>query len=127
MERCRIAVICAGFAGLVTLKNALEGFDATGFEGRDTIGDIWKYTDAGYYSVLETTVSNKSRYKNAYTDFPHPHGTTEFPTTQEVQTYLELYAKHFNLSTTYSSPEEGTSHFPQLPERKVEGALPGRD
>jgi cation diffusion facilitator CzcD-associated flavoprotein CzcO len=32
MERCRIAVIGAGVAGLVTLKNALEeGFDSTAF------------------------------------------------------------------------------------------------
>jgi dimethylaniline monooxygenase (N-oxide forming) len=77
-----VAIIGAGITGLVTLKNTLEeGFGATAFERRDTIGGVWKCTRNGEdLSVLETTVSNKSRFKNSFTDFPYPKGTPPFPT-----------------------------------------------
>ncbi|KAF7973664.1 hypothetical protein HWV62_14638 [Athelia sp. TMB] len=93
-----VAVIGVGVAGLVTLKNLLEeGFNAQAFEGRDTIGGVWKFTDGDDHSVLESTVSNKSRYKNSFTDFPYPKDAPAFPTAPQVQEYLEAYAKSFDL------------------------------
>jgi dimethylaniline monooxygenase (N-oxide forming) len=60
----------AGVTGLVTLKNLLEeDFNTTAFERRDTIGGLWKYTsDREVVSVLETTVSNKSRFKFSFAE-----------------------------------------------------------
>lgn len=93
-----VAIIGAGVTGLATLKNTLEeGFDATAFESRDTIGGIWKFADGEELSVLETTVSNKSRFKNSFTDFPYPKGSPHFPTAPQVCEYLESYAKAFDL------------------------------
>jgi len=99
MGGAKVAVIGLGVTGLATLKNLLEeGFDATGFDGRDTIGGLWKYSsDAEVTSVLETTISNKSRFKNSYTDFPYPENSPAFPTAVEVQDYLESYASNFQL------------------------------
>lgn len=98
MERPRVAVIGTGVTGLATLKNLLEeGFDVTAFESRDTIGGIWKYTDKEDLSILESTISNKSRFKCSYTDFPYPKDASAFPTGSEVQAYLEAYAEKFNL------------------------------
>jgi dimethylaniline monooxygenase (N-oxide forming) len=95
----KVAVIGSGVTGLVTLKNLLEeGFDATAFESRDTIGGLWKYTtEREIVSVLETTVSNKSRFKNSYTDFPFPENSPAFPKAAQVQDYLESYADRFDL------------------------------
>ena len=47
----------AGPQGLVTLKNLREeGFDATIFESRPSIGGVWQYTeDWGETSVLRST------------------------------------------------------------------------
>lgn len=87
-----------------TLKNLLEdGFNATGYESRDTVGGLWKYTDnQEIMFVLETTVSNKRRFKNSYTDFPYPEHSPAFPTAADVQEYLEAYVKHLNFYHIFS-------------------------
>jgi dimethylaniline monooxygenase (N-oxide forming) len=98
MGLSRVVVIGSGVTGLVTLKNLLEeGFDATAFDDRNTIRGVWKYSDGKILSVLETTVSNKSRFKNSYTDFPYPKNSPAFPTALQVHKYLESYADEFDL------------------------------
>jgi cation diffusion facilitator CzcD-associated flavoprotein CzcO len=69
MEAPKIAVIGLGVTGLAALKNLLEeGFNATGYESRDTVGGLWKYTDnQEIMSVLETTVSNKKAGSRIHT------------------------------------------------------------
>ena len=100
MAKHRVAIVGAGVTGLATLKNSLEeGFDATVFESRQTIGGVWKYTNTQDLSVLESTVSNLSRYNNSYTDFPYPADAPAFPSAQEVHNYLDSYAEHFCLSS----------------------------
>lgn len=43
-----------GALGIVTLKNLLEeGFAVTGFEKHDSIGGLWRFTDASQTSTLE--------------------------------------------------------------------------
>lgn len=57
-----VAVIGAGPAGLVALKNLLEGgFEATGFEKNSYVGGLWQYTTQDKTSVLSTTVVNISK------------------------------------------------------------------
>lgn len=94
-----VAIIGCGVSGLCTIKNLLEeGFDCTAFDSRPSVGGIWRFTGSETdISVLRTTVSNASRYKNCYTDFPYPEDTVPFPEASKVQEYLESYAKHFDL------------------------------
>src|SRR6266498_2758146 len=84
-----VAIIGTGITGIVTLKNTLEeGFGATEIESRDTSGGVWKHTRNGKdLSVLKIIVSNKSRFKNPFTDFTYPKGSPPFPTAPQVQAY----------------------------------------
>jgi dimethylaniline monooxygenase (N-oxide forming) len=57
-----VAVIGLGPAGLIALKNLKEeGFDATGFDRNGYIGGVWKFTEEGSTSVLQTTLVNISK------------------------------------------------------------------
>jgi len=59
-----VAVIGAGPAGLVALKNLLEeGFEATGFDKNLYVGGLWQYTEGDKTSVLQSTVVNISKEK----------------------------------------------------------------
>lgn len=61
-ERPTVAVIGAGPAGLVALKNLLEeGFEATAFDKNSYVGGLWHYTTQDKTSVLPTTVVNISK------------------------------------------------------------------
>jgi dimethylaniline monooxygenase (N-oxide forming) len=61
-ERTTVAVIGLGPAGLVALKNLKEeGFDVTGFDRNNYIGGIWKYSENGNTSVLQSTHVNISK------------------------------------------------------------------
>ena len=61
-ERPTVAVIGAGPAGLVALKNLLEeGFEATAFDKNSYVGGLWHYTTQDKTSVLSTTVVNISK------------------------------------------------------------------
>lgn len=57
-----VAVVGAGPAGLVALKNLLEeGFDVTGFDKSPYVGGLWQYTEEDKTSVLTSTVVNISK------------------------------------------------------------------
>ncbi|KAL3427107.1 hypothetical protein PVAG01_00616 [Phlyctema vagabunda] len=93
-----VAVIGLGALGLVTLKNLLdEGFDATGFDANPYVGGLWKYDEGSQTSVLESTITNISRERGCFTDFPFPAGTDVFPKADQVERYLTAYASHFAL------------------------------
>ncbi|KAH6643204.1 dimethylaniline monooxygenase 2 [Boeremia exigua] len=92
------AVIGAGPAGLVALKNLLEeGFNATGFDRNPYVGGLWQYTEDDRTSVLQSTVVNISKERGCFTDFPYPEDVDSYPTAAEVQEYLVHYAEHFKL------------------------------
>lgn len=89
----RVAVIGGGVAGLVTarvLKH--DGFDVTVFEQEREIGGVWATSRA--YPGLRT---NNPRETYAFSDFPYPPGTRDFPTAAEVRAYLQAYVEHFGL------------------------------
>lgn len=93
-----VAVIGLGAQGLVTVKNLLEeGFNVTGFEKNDYIGGIWHYTAENRVSVLPTTVSNGSKERACFTDFPYPDECDSYPTAAEIDQYLNDYCDHFEL------------------------------
>ena len=65
-----VAVIGAGPAGLVALKNLLEEkFDAAGFDRNPYVGGLWQYTEEDKTSVLPTTVVNISKERASHSQF----------------------------------------------------------
>ncbi|ELR05858.1 hypothetical protein VC83_08303 [Pseudogymnoascus destructans] len=99
----RVAVIGLGAYGIVTVKNMLEvGFDVVGYDRNEYIGGLWTVTtDPGRTSVLPTTISNQSKQRKSFTDFPFPEDVPDYPTGAQVQKYLEDYADHFQLRPTF--------------------------
>ncbi|PGH04740.1 hypothetical protein AJ80_08470 [Polytolypa hystricis UAMH7299] len=98
-QKGTIAVVGCGVSGLAALKNFREeGFDAVAFDRRSYVGGLWRFSDGLETTVLSTTISNVSRYKNVFTDFPY-HRADSGPhlTASEVHEYLQAYAKHFGL------------------------------
>ncbi|KAF1831186.1 FAD/NAD(P)-binding domain-containing protein [Decorospora gaudefroyi] len=88
----------AGPAGLVALKNLREeGFDATGFDRNSYIGGLWQYSTKEQTSVMETTITNISKERGCFTDFPYPDDIPSHPTAAHVQQYLISFTQHFNL------------------------------
>ena len=111
-----VCIIGAGSQGLCALKNILEESDdgkffvPTCFDSRDCVGGIWAYTkDTNVLTALETTLTNVSRYRNCYGDFPVEEsdfdGDTLGQTTGKYLylgqrgflNYLERYAQAFDL------------------------------
>ncbi|KAK9441296.1 dimethylaniline monooxygenase 2 [Metarhizium brunneum] len=100
MAPATVAVIGLGPLGLVTLKNLLEkGFKATGFDKADVVGGLWNYRDDDQTTVLESTVSNISKQRGCFTDFPFSKDTPVFPEARHIQKYLYDYASHFSLQS----------------------------
>lgn len=93
-----VAVIGAGPLGLASVKNFSEaGFDVTGFEARDHLGGLWKYSTDSSLSCQETTIFNSSRFRSAFTDFPFSDDVDDFPTWQQLYKYVNAYADHFDI------------------------------
>lgn len=88
-----IGIIGAGLSGLVTAKTCLEyGFDIIVYEKDAELGGVWA-TSRRYPGI--TTQNTKDTY--AFSDFPMPDYYPEWPSGEQVQSYLIDYAKHFNL------------------------------
>ncbi|KAH7008341.1 flavin-binding monooxygenase-like-domain-containing protein [Ilyonectria destructans] len=94
-----VCVIGTGVIGLVTIKNLLEqGLHVTAFERHEHIGGTWYVSEDGKQTTaLEQTKFNTSKQSASYTDFPFPDELPVHPQARDIQTYLESYAKHFNL------------------------------
>lgn len=88
-----IGIIGAGFSGLVAAKTCLEyGYSIIVFEKEPELGGVWA-SSRRYPGV--TPQNTKDTYN--YTDFPMPAHYDEWPRGQDVQAYLEAYAKKFNV------------------------------
>lgn len=89
----KITIIGAGFAGLSSAK-VLKAFghEVTVFEKEADVGGVWSASRR--YPGL-TTQNVRSTY--SLSDFPYPSDYPEWPSGEQVQTYLASYAKHFKL------------------------------
>jgi dimethylaniline monooxygenase (N-oxide forming) len=97
MEKKKFAVIGGGWSGLYVLKYLLEeGLDVRLYEREPKLGGVWLYkeTQGGVYRT--THVTSSKTYLHA-SDFPLSDETPHFPKHDEILTYLNLYADHFNL------------------------------
>ncbi|KAG2499276.1 hypothetical protein HYH03_002854 [Edaphochlamys debaryana] len=88
----KVAIIGAGLAGLVSAKSCAEaGLFPVVFDRRSRIAGMWG-DDAAFYTTLQTNVS---RHACAFSDFPWPPGTPDFPSAAAMGEYLAAYAKAF--------------------------------
>jgi len=102
VKQPKVAVIGLGAQGLVTVKNLLEeGFNVTGFDKNEYIGGIWHYSAEHRVSALPTTIVNVSRERACFTDFPYPDRTSSYPSSTEVEKYLNDYVDAFNLRSHF--------------------------
>ncbi|KAK9366663.1 flavin monooxygenase-like protein [Lipomyces kononenkoae] len=100
MGKQSVAVIGAGAIGLATLKNLVEeDFDVTAFDKRQSIGGVWDFSEnTNYTSTLPSTISNVSKFKNCFTDFPVPDDMPVYLNSSQVHEYLQSYAAQFDLN-----------------------------
>ncbi len=96
-EGARVAVIGAGPSGLAAAKHALEaGFDVSVFEASDGLGGQW-LTAAPHSGVWPGMRTNTSRAMTAFSDFPAPAEHPLHPPAEQIQAYLEAYARAFGV------------------------------
>jgi cation diffusion facilitator CzcD-associated flavoprotein CzcO len=90
----RIAIIGAGFAGLVTARTLQDiGHHVTVFEKAPDVGGVWSRTRL-YPGI--STQNGKDTYH--LSDFPMPRSYPEWPSGQQVQEYLQAYADRFGVT-----------------------------
>lgn len=88
-----IGVIGAGISGLVTAKTCLEyGYKVLVFEKEKELGGVW--ASSRRYPGVETQNTKDTYY---FSDFPMRKKIPEWPSGEQVQSYLIDYAKKFNI------------------------------
>jgi hypothetical protein len=104
----RVAIVGAGVAGLVTAKVLRQaGHSVVVFEKAPDVGGVWSASRR--YPGL-TTQSPKRQY--SLSDFPMPRSFPEWPTGEQVQSYLADYARYFRLDDVLRLSCEVTSAEP---------------
>lgn len=105
----RIAIVGAGFAGLSSAKVLTAfGHDVTVYEMAPDVGGVWSASRR--YPGL-TTQNDKGTY--SLSDFPMPRHYPEWPSGQQVQEYLEAYARHFGIRDKVRTSTEVLSAEPR--------------
>jgi dimethylaniline monooxygenase (N-oxide forming) len=96
----RVAVIGAGAAGLTAAKTLLAGgHDVTVFEKGSRVGGMWVYeNDNGASPAYFTLHINTAKKITAFGDFPFAGEVGLFPSHWEMASYLEDYARHFEVT-----------------------------
>ncbi|MBO9636362.1 MAG: NAD(P)/FAD-dependent oxidoreductase, partial [Chitinophagaceae bacterium] len=88
-----IGIIGAGISGLATAKAFIEkGYRVTVFEKAANVGGVWERSRSYVGVATQTT-----RDEYAFSDYPMPGGYPLWPSGEQVQAYLEGYAKQFNV------------------------------
>ncbi|WP_160715066.1 flavin-containing monooxygenase [Chitinophaga solisilvae] len=89
-----IGIIGAGVSGLVTAKTFLEGnHHVSVLEKTSGIGGVWKRDHCYFGASTQTT-----RDEYAFSDYPMPASFPEWPSGEQILSYLRNYATHFGLS-----------------------------
>ena len=87
----KIAIVGAGFGGLTSAKVLTEfGHNVTVFEKESEVGGVW--TASRRYPGLGTQ-NVRSTY--ALSDYKYPKGTPEWPSGEQVQSYMAGYTRKF--------------------------------
>jgi cation diffusion facilitator CzcD-associated flavoprotein CzcO len=100
-----IGIIGAGISGLVTAKTCLEyGYKVKIFEKDTELGGVWA-SSRRYPGIA--TQNTKDTY--FFSDFPMPKHYPQWPSGEQVQSYLIAYAKKFNVFPLIQFSHEITS------------------
>ena len=92
-----VAIVGAGPAGLVTARFLkAQGFEPLLFDPGIRVGGQWDRTTAAS-GIWPDMRANTSRIMTRFSDLDYPEGTPAFPHNEQVRTYLEAYAKKFEL------------------------------
>jgi cation diffusion facilitator CzcD-associated flavoprotein CzcO len=101
-SKANVCVIGAGIAGLVTAKTlAQDGFDVLIIERDSNLGGTW--APSRTYPGLR---ANNTKYTYAFSDFPYPDSTDTSPYAEDIRSYLESYADHFDIRSSIRLNEE---------------------
>ncbi|KAF4965417.1 hypothetical protein FSARC_6768 [Fusarium sarcochroum] len=100
MSKFSVAIIGAGPTGISMLKQLLEdGFRATLFERRSTVGGLWAYdADHGWTTALQGTRALISKYTCGFTDFPIPDEYPVHLSRAQFQEFMQNYVDHFGIT-----------------------------
>ena len=87
----KIGIIGAGVGGLIAAKIFIEeGFDCEVLERKGSLGGVW---ETGYHSLRLQLP--KDSYE--FLDWPMPASYPEFPSCDQIVSYLNSYARHFRV------------------------------
>ena len=95
----RVCVIGAGPSGITAIKNISEaGIPLVAYDFNHEVGGNWIYNEReSHSSVFETTHIISSKSLSEYADFPFPSDVADYPSHNELRTYFQAYAAHFDL------------------------------
>jgi cation diffusion facilitator CzcD-associated flavoprotein CzcO len=90
-------VIGAGPCGLATGKALKEaGIPYECLEAGPGVGGIWD-VQRGYGGGYRSLHTNTSKAKMAFSDFPFPDDSPQFPNHKQMLDYFNAYADHFEI------------------------------
>lgn len=91
----RVAIIGAGFSGIMAAKYALENdLEPVVFERNDEICGLWSTKNTAIWGTLKTIIT---KYATEFSDHPWPRDTQLYPWATEMNEYLQSYAKKFDV------------------------------
>src|ERR1700709_689967 len=93
-----VGIVGAGVGGLAIAKQLQDaGINFQCFDARSKVGGIWAFTeDANFTAAWARLNQNTPRGRYEFSDYPMPASYPDYPTREQVQLYLEDYARHFN-------------------------------
>lgn len=98
VKRKRICVVGGGPSGLVMAKSLREeGHEAVIYEKQDTLGGLWVLRREKSGGAYKKTRFQTSKYTSVFSDFFLDDIPSTFYSVDEVKSYLERYAKHFQV------------------------------
>ena len=100
MQPFDVVIVGAGWSGLLACKYCLAaGLRTLVLESRDSIGGVWSFTqNRRFGGVMTTTQTTSSRCITEISDFPMPDTYPDFPSHNEILTYLKAYCSEFGLA-----------------------------
>ncbi|WP_025272057.1 flavin-containing monooxygenase [Haloglycomyces albus] len=97
-RREAVCVIGAGACGLIAIKNLREnGFEVDCYERDTVVGGLWNAQNQRSPLYPNTHLATP-RNLTEIPDFPMPDHWPDFPSAEQMETYLRDYAEHFDLT-----------------------------
>ena len=94
-----VVVIGCGISGLATLKCCVDaGLERTfAIERSEHLGGLWQFREKEAYGVMSFTHINVSKHNYCFSDYPFPDDTPDYPSHEQMASYINSYAEHNRL------------------------------